>query len=97
MKRIELEQDEVDALENLVNSGSTGVAVLKKIIKLHIEELESVRNIDPKGNMGLQTLARQNALEIVEDIAKMMFPDAGMVRSRTFQPQGASQPISPYR
>ncbi len=96
--KIQLDQNEVNALEQLAGSGMNAYGVLKKIFKHYISDLESVRNIDPKGNMGLQTLARQEALKTVEEIAELLFPDAAVARSRTQPPTGPQgKPLSQYR
>ena len=74
MKKI-TDPNELDALANLASSGQKGYGVLKKIFKENIEELSSIMNIDSKGNMGLQALARQHAVEILLGIAENIFPD----------------------
>lgn len=73
MKRMNLDQNEINALEQFEASGMNAVAVIKKIFNFHIAELDSIKNIDPKGNMGLQSLANQNALEAVEGIRDTVF------------------------
>ena len=79
-----------------MTSGNNAVAVLKKIFKHYIAQLESVRDIDPKGNVGLQTCSRQNALETIEEMELVIFPDVVVSRPRIQQPSG-DQPMSKYR
>lgn len=71
--KIILPEEETNALETMIRSGANGVKVLDRIFKESIEDLKNIKNIDPKSNMGLQTLARQLACEIVEDIQKLIF------------------------
>lgn len=49
--------------------------VIEKVFKEGITDLKDINNVDPKGNMGLQTLARQEAVKILVEIAEMIFPD----------------------
>lgn len=92
MKKIDLTIDESKALENFASSGHQAYPVLKKMFKHYQEDLGSVKNIDNKGNMGLQALARQNALEIVEEIAEKIFVDSPPVRR-----EGGEKKIPQYR
>lgn len=67
---------------------SPGVQVIIEVIASNIRELEDVRNIDAKGNMGLQALANQQAVKKLDDI----FTKIGLVE------QGAPQKVlSQYR
>lgn len=95
IEKIKLNDDESSALENFARSGQQAYPVLKKIFKHYIGDLESVRNIDSKGNMGLQALARQNALESLEEIEEQIFPDVAPARRKP-EP-GDRPPISQYR
>ena len=82
MKKIELEDDELAALEGLVRQGGTGIYAVKRIFAVAIENLGDIRNIDPKGNMGLQALAAQNACKMLEEVRDTIInaraPVAGM-------------------
>lgn len=70
----ELTPSEERALNELVERNSEGVQVIKKIIEFHAEKLNSVLNIDEKGNMGLQALSRQYSLRFLQDVFKELFP-----------------------
>lgn len=74
--KIILQPDESKALENFAASGHQAYPVMKKIFKYYMDDLESVLNIDPKGNMGLQALARQEAYNTLADIEVEIFPDS---------------------
>lgn len=71
--KINLEQEEKDALETMSKSGANYVVALKKVFNEALKDLENIRNIDPKSNMGLQTLARQLACEMVVDMRDAVF------------------------
>ena len=51
--------------------------VIEKILNESIADLKDITNIDPKGNMGLQTLARQEACKEVKAIKDLIFPALG--------------------
>lgn len=72
--KINLDPNEVNALEHFEGSGMPAVAVIKKILQFSITRLDSIENIDPKGNMGLQTLANQNAVKELKEIRDVIFP-----------------------
>lgn len=91
--KIILEPNESSAIANFAASGHQAYPVLKKIFKYYQDELESVRNIDPKGNMGLQSLARQEALKILDDISNEIFPDISPPRRK----EEPGKKISQYR
>jgi len=91
--KINLDENEQNALATFNNSGQNAIQVMKKIFTFYIEDLESVKNIDPKGNMGLQSLARQEALKIVEEMRDIIFPDLAGPAQRV----PAEQKISQYR
>lgn len=74
MKNI-LNEEEREALRTMVNGRGEGVAVLKKLFRKGILELKDVETINPKGNVGLQTCSRQEALKIVRDVFTNVFPD----------------------
>ena len=97
MKKIILDDNEIQALGNLAGSGVNGYGVMKKIFKSQIADLSSVMNIDPKGNVGLQTCARQLAYEMLCDVAEVIFPDeAGKIKAQK-TPATGDKPISQWR
>ena len=55
--------------------GGAGVEALKELLLAAEAELRDVGNIDPKGNMGLQALAAQKAVETLQEIRSHVFPD----------------------
>lgn len=72
--KIPLEESELKALEQFVGSGANYVKVIAKIFNVAIEDLKNIENVDPKGNMGLQTLSRQDALKTVREVRDTIFP-----------------------
>lgn len=97
MKKILLDENEIQALGNLSTSGTKGYEVMKKIFKSQINDLASVMNIDPKGNVGLQTCARQLAYEMLADVAEAIFPDEMKKIQASKVPGTGDKPISPWR
>jgi hypothetical protein len=79
--KIELKIEEHNALEQFEQSGANYVRVIEKIFAGAINELKDINNIDPKGNMGLQALARQEAVKIMLEVKDMIFP--GQVEKKT--------------
>lgn len=79
--KINLEEGESNAIAKLMAVGGTGVEAIKKLFALAEAELVDVRNIDPKGNMGLQTLAAQKSLDALQEIMWQMFPDQRVTRT----------------
>lgn len=75
MKKINLTPEQVNALEQHSNSGANGVKIIKAILTFYIEDLINIDNIDPKGNMGLQTLARQEAKKTLVEVRDLIFPE----------------------
>lgn len=73
MKKINLEQEDSLILERFAKSNSSDVKVIKKIFDFYINDLRDVRNIDPKGNMGLQALGAQLALTNLDEIRDLIF------------------------
>lgn len=97
MKKILLDENEIQALGNLSTSGTSGYGVMKKVFKSQINDLSSVMSIDPKGNVGLQTCARQLAYEMLCDVAEVIFPDE-MKNIKASKVTGTGdKPISPWR
>lgn len=74
--KINLDEDKSNAIARLMQVGGAGVEALKELFQAAEAELNSVKNIDPKGNMGLQALASQKALETVVEIRANLFPDS---------------------
>lgn len=72
--KIKLTNDQGNAIDKLIANGGAGVEALKELFNQAIAELSDIRNIDPKGNMGLQSLASQKALEIIDEIQHLTFP-----------------------
>lgn len=66
--------------------------VARKVLIEGVNDLMDVRNIDPKGNMGLQALANQRAAETLTELFEMLFPNI----AEQVGPQ-ASEKISPWR
>lgn len=91
--KIILEENEENVLASLQNSAMPGFKVVEKIFKLNMEDLESIENIDPKGNMGLQTLARQEALKTLKDIYQKVFGST----VKTVGVSGEKKKIGPYQ
>lgn len=72
-EKLVLEQHDIDAIQALVSQKSTGVLAFKKVLEYHMNDLLDIRNIDPKGNMGLQTLAAQLAYQSISEIFESIF------------------------
>lgn len=85
--KINLDQNESDALEQFEKSGANSVAVIRKIFEAGIDELKDVENIDPKGNMGLQSLARQEAVKIVRGLRDIIFPELAKKETKPGEPK----------
>ena len=68
MKKIELTQSERDSIKHLLTSGGDIVKVIEKIFDFYIADLRDIETINPDGNMGLQTLSRQHAWRMLENI-----------------------------
>lgn len=73
--KINLDENKTNALSKLMGVGGAGVEALKELLQSAEAELIDVRNIDPKGNMGLQSLAAQKSVEILAEIISHIFPD----------------------
>lgn len=100
MKKINLDESESEALANLAASGVNGYDVMKKIIQFYMRDLASILNVDPKGNIGLQTLARQHSYETISEIAETLFPeDAQAIRGarNLAGTETGDKKISPWR
>jgi len=72
--KIDLDPIKTDAIAKLMNVGGAGVEALKELFDAAEAELRDVTNIDPKGNMGLQSLAAQRAVEVLQGIKSNVFP-----------------------
>jgi hypothetical protein len=86
-EELNLAQEDVDAIQALVSQKSLGVLAFKKVLEYYMNELKDIRNIDPKGNMGLQTLAAQLAYEKLEDFFKSIF----LIEASTMKPDAGSK------
>lgn len=84
--KINLEEKELNALVTMVNSAPAGLPVLKKIFEFYIDDLGNIENIDPKGNVGLQTCARQEAVKTLKEIRGIIFPEFAQLRNRVVVP-----------
>jgi hypothetical protein len=82
MKKIQIDPAEQATLDSLLGSGAPGLALMRRIFDHYVDDLGDVRNIDPKGNVGLQTVARQEALNILEEIRGTIFTDSSTGRGR---------------
>lgn len=96
--KINLDENDSGALANLEASGAKGVDVLKKVFQFYMEDLMSINNIDPKGNMGLQALARQEAYGTLCEIAEIVFPSQALKIRASMPGSGdGKKPISKWR
>lgn len=57
----------------MVKGGGAGVEALSELFASAERELRDVLKIDPKGNMGLQSLARQLAVEMLLEVRDVIF------------------------
>lgn len=73
--KINLDQEKSNAIAKLMAVGGAGVEALKELLLSAEAELRDVGNIDPKGNMGLQALAAQKAVETLQEIRSHVFPE----------------------
>ena len=71
--QVVLSDEEVTLLQRF--SLASEAPVIKKIVKHYLKDLESILNVDPKGNMGLQTLARQEAYKYLIEIFDKIFQE----------------------
>ena len=91
--KIDLDENKINAIANLMKVGGAGVEALTELFQKAEAELDSVKNIDPKGNMGLQALAAQRALDTVVEIRSYIFPDSVRVE----RVNGEEKKISQWR
>ena len=80
--KINLEEGKSNAIAKLMGVGGTGVEALRELFASAIAELSDVRNIDPKGNMGLQALASQKAVEALQEVQGHIFPETQAARGK---------------
>lgn len=73
-KVLELTDSERSALNDLLKQDREAVRAIKKIFEFYADDLNSVLNIDDKGNMGLQALSRQYSLRFLQDVFGELFP-----------------------
>lgn len=71
--KIDLDQKKADTLAAMVKGGGAGVEALSDLFAAAESELRDVLKIDPKGNMGLQTLARQHAVDMLLEVRDVIF------------------------
>lgn len=90
MQEIELTAEESTLLERFTNAPES--PVIKKILLFYKEELQNIKSIDPKGNVGLQTVASLRALETIESVIGKIFPELAPAPSKVTAPK-----ISPWR
>lgn len=91
--KINLDPEKSNAIAKLMAVGGTGVEALKELLLSAEAELDSVSNIDPKGNMGLQALAAQKAVETLQEIRSHVFPET----VRQVKGVRTEKPISQFR
>ena len=72
--KTKLSNDKINALVSMGHDGGAGAKALKELFEEAVMELDSVSNIDKKGNMGLQALARQEAVAIIRDMYWLIWP-----------------------
>lgn len=92
MKKIELTEQQANALAGLVANRGAGVEALEALFIAAELELRDVLTIDKKGNMGLQSLARQDAVEMLLMIKDLIFPSESVRRKGE-----GSDLLSPWR
>lgn len=80
-KTIYLDENKSNALAKMIAAGGAGTEALRELFTKAEAELRDVLNIDPKGNMGLQSLASQRAFETLQEIRKQVFPGQAVVQS----------------
>lgn len=97
MKKIELPEVEKNTLSQFGRDGGQSALVVKKVLQHAVDELMDIRNIDSKGNMGLQALAHQRAAEVLVEIFKEIFPDFDQAPDRNRGGKPGDPPISPWR
>lgn len=73
-EKIKLNDSDIEIIDAFIKSKHPAVAAIEKILNYHIEQSRDVRNIDRKGNMGLQALAMQNVQRVLENILFDLFP-----------------------
>lgn len=76
MKKIQIDPTELQQLHAMIAAAAPGIKVLRKILDHYINELRDVRNIDDKGNMGLQAKAAQEALAVLDEFRDEVFPSS---------------------
>lgn len=92
MKKIELTQEQEDALSQHSQSGAKGIVLIKKIFEHYTQDLADITNIDMKGNLGLQTLARSTALDTIKEMQKLIFPEMFVAEKKN-----EDTPVSQWR
>lgn len=90
--KINIDQNESNALEAFASSGANYVKVIEKVFKFAIDDLKDITQIDPKGNMGLQALSRQEAVTHLIAIRDVIFPS---VENKVKAQKDESEPGKP--
>lgn len=71
---LELTPSERAAVDDFFKQDREAARAIRKVIEFHADQLNSVMNIDDKGNMGLQALSRQYSLKFLQDVFSELFP-----------------------
>lgn len=90
--KIHLDEEKSNAIAKLMAVGGAGVEALKELLQAAEAELRDVSNIDPKGNMGLQALAAQRAVEALQELRGHIFPGTNVTGSGE-----RKKPVSQFR
>lgn len=95
--KINIDQNESNALEGFASSGANYVKVIEKIFKIAIDNLKDITQIDPKDNMGLQTLSRQLAVKELIQIKDLVFPNLENIKTKRPGEAEGGKVIPKYR
>ena len=86
-----LSEGEQATLERFRESNSHDLVLIKKLMVFYMEDLKNIMNIDPKGNVGLQTCSRQEAFKVVNAVAEIISPDIAKFAEKKEVKEGISQ------
>lgn len=78
-EKMNLTESDRTILQAFVAQRGAGVDLIKKIIEFHLSDLIDIRNVDAKGNVGLQTCSRQLAYGKLEKIFSIIYSDEAHV------------------
>lgn len=81
-----LSKDDIDVLKQFAREGGPVFVALRNLLQQEIENVASVKSIDLKGNVGLQTCARVYTHEALTRIFELFF-----------QPKREERPKESYR